>query len=126
MRPSKDDFATQQEWIQALAKWTELPPGPENEDRFFMVFDGKAEAQHFLFDGNFADFCSCFFEASEWVDIEAWAQDNNYLLIQEGTDEYDAADEMLDLSEIEEVTDEAIGGKTKSGIPEYSNDWKDN
>jgi hypothetical protein len=124
MSPARDDYATQEEWLRAVAEWNEAVPSDDN-DKMFMVFSGEATPDKFLFEGTFWEFKNCFFEAYGWADVETWAKDEGNLLLLEGTDEYNAASEMLDLAEVEEVQDEAIGGKTKFGAIGLGSEWMD-
>lgn len=114
MRPAQSQFATQEEWIQSLANWTDEVPSDDNK-KMFMVFTEKVAAENFLFDGEMWHFQDSFFNANEWAEIVAWATDEGNILIIEGTDEYDAAIELLDFAEIDAPDDEAIGGKKVSG-----------
>ncbi len=122
MRPAKSYFATQDEWLAALASWSEEVPSDENK-KMFMVFSKEVTADNFLFDGELWHFQDSFFNADSWDEIVTWAKDEGNILILEGTDEYDVANELLDLAEIEAPDDSAIGGKTLNGGAISKDSW---
>jgi hypothetical protein len=122
MRPAKSDFATQDEWLHALASWNEEMPTDENK-KMFMVFSKEVTAENFLFDGELWNFQDSFFNADSWDEIVVWAKDEDNILILEGSYEYDAANELLDLAEIEAPDDSAIGGKTFGGGAFGKDSW---
>jgi hypothetical protein len=125
MRPAKSDFATQEEWMQALATWVDEVPTDENQ-KSFMVFYEKVAPENFLFEGELWHFQDSFFNADSWDEIVTWAKEEGNILVLEGTDEYDAANELLDFAEIEAPDDEAIGGKTLIGGVPGKDSWLNN
>lgn len=124
MSPARKDYATQEEWLQAVADWNEAVPSEDN-DKMFMVFSGEATPENFLFEGVLWEFKDSFFEARSWEEVESWAKEQGHILLLEGTDEYDAAGDLLDLAEVDAPQDEAIGGKTKFGAIGPGSEWLD-
>lgn len=72
---------------------TEVPNSTNLKN--FMVFDGQPSDTSFLFDGNISQFSTTFFTDATWETIQAWADENEYLIIMEGSAEYTEFTELF-------------------------------
>ena len=72
----------------------------------FMVFEGIPSEDTFLFDGNFEHFADTFFANPEWEAVEAWADENEYMLVIEGTPTYVEMSNLFANEDLSIVDDE--------------------
>lgn len=93
-------------------------PNWENK-KSFMVFDGTPSSESFLFDGDFDNFADCFFANPEWEAVEAWAEEQEYILVIEGTPIYQQMNRIFETEDLREVEDEfynADGALNPGGV----------
>jgi hypothetical protein len=126
MRPTKNMFATQEEWIEALANWIEEEPTLVNDKQFMIFEDTEVSAENFMFEGNLLDFSDCYFSASEWSEVLAFAEENGYTIVVEDDDRWEELGIMLDDAEVADDldidfdVDDGISNKPSS---EQSAEW---
>lgn len=99
-------YVTAEEWRKELVKWMEDFPTIDN-DKFFMVFDGKPTIESFMFDGSMIHFGEMFFHATEWKEVVAWAEKQGYTLTTEEDAEYGAMADLID-SHFTEVNEDDV------------------
>lgn len=96
MKPVQSSYATQAEWVVAVAEWMAQDPTLENCKQFMIFEHGPATVDNFMFDGTMLDFAEIYFSAHTWAEVTAFAVRYNHTLLVEGTPEFDEMFILLD------------------------------
>lgn len=118
MKPTKNMFATQEEWFCALAVWMDENPTLENQ-KTFMVFEGSdPTAENYMFEGDLLDFADMYFAAQTWSEVVSFAQENGYIIFVEDCERWEELGIMIDDAEMveEETFYDVHRNESASGI----------
>lgn len=118
MKPTKNMFATQEEWIQALAAWMDEDPTLENQKTFMVFEGGEPTAENFMFEGDLLDFADMYFAAQTWSEVVSFAQENGYSIFIEDSERWEELGIMVDDAAMaeEETFYDSLGNESPGGI----------
>lgn len=125
MKPTKNMFATQEEWIKALAAWMDEDPSLENQKTFMVFEGGEPSVENYMFEGDLLDFADMYFAAQTWAEVVAFAAEYNHTLVIEDSERWEELGIMIDDAEMvdEEAHYDVRGNESVGGGVEKSAEW---
>lgn len=90
-------------------------PTKNNNKKFIICEKGVNTDEGLIFHGVMSEFDTSFYVADNWDDIVAWCMDNDFDILNEGSVEYDNAEQELTEDTYNEKGQSSINGMYDAG-----------